>query len=115
MLQRLEDLGALTARELDPQELGSPDWAVPSSAAFLVPVAVALGARSQTFEDAVTLAVRCGGDTDTVAAMAGAIAGARLGATSIPARWRSALEEGPRGRRFVERLAASLTEDIASS
>ncbi len=35
--------------------------------------------------------VRAGGDTDTVAAIAGSLAGARWGATAVPLRWRRAL------------------------
>ena len=33
-------------------------------------------------------AVRCGGDTDTVAAIAGSLLGARWGATAVPSAWR---------------------------
>ncbi len=40
-------------------------------------------------------AVRCGGDTDTVAAIAGSLLGARWGATAIPLSWRRVLH----GRR----------------
>jgi ADP-ribosylglycohydrolase len=36
-------------------------------------------------------AVRAGGDTDTVAAIAGAMVGARWGATAVPLRWRRIL------------------------
>ena len=61
-----------------------------------------------TFEQAVRFAVRLGGDTDTVAAMTGAIAGARQGASSIPGRWLEALEDDGRGRTHVERLATGL-------
>jgi poly(ADP-ribose) glycohydrolase ARH3 len=60
------------------------------------------------FEEAVSFAVRCGGDTDTLGAMAGALAGAAHGASAIPARWLDALEDGDRGRRHVERLAGAL-------
>ena len=52
--------------------------------------------------------MRLGGDTDTVAAMTGAIAGARHGASSIPGSWLEALEEGERGRSYVEQLAVRL-------
>ena len=115
MQRRLEELAAISARDLDPRELGGPNWAVAYSATASVPVAVALGSRAQSFEQAVTLAVRCGGDTDTVAAMAGAIAGARFGASSIPARWYAALEDGEHGRSHVERLAVALAEAVRSS
>lgn len=38
--------------------------------------------------EALELAVRAGGDTDTVAAIAGSLLGARWGATAVPLRWR---------------------------
>ncbi len=39
------------------------------------------------FEEAILRALRIGGDTDTIAAMAGALAGARFGLTGIPQPW----------------------------
>jgi len=56
----------------------------------------------------VSAAIRCGGDTDTTGAMAGAIAGARFGADAIPARWIEALEDGEHGRHHVLGLATDL-------
>ena len=73
-----------------------------------VAAAIYSAAAFSRFEDAVTFAVRCGGDTDTIGAMAGAIAGARNGATAIPAHWRDALEDGEKGRSHVEWLADQL-------
>lgn len=40
-----------------------------------------------SFHDAIVAAINLGGDTDTVAAIAGAIAGARYGLQGIPVRW----------------------------
>jgi poly(ADP-ribose) glycohydrolase ARH3 len=60
------------------------------------------------FEAAVRFAVRLGGDTDTVAAMAGAVAGARGGYRAIPTRWLEALEDGDRGRSHVQTLITPL-------
>jgi poly(ADP-ribose) glycohydrolase ARH3 len=73
-----------------------------------VPAAIYSAAAHEDFEAAVAFAVRCGGDTDTIAAMAGAIAGARDGATAIPARWLDVLEDGAKGRSHVERLTERL-------
>lgn len=73
-----------------------------------VPAALCAATRAESFEAACTYAVRMGGDADTIAAMAGAVAGARFGASSIPARWLDGLEDGPRGRSYVEALAARL-------
>ncbi|MEU1199722.1 ADP-ribosylglycohydrolase family protein [Streptomyces sp. NPDC005813] len=48
--------------------------------------------RSTTsFEDALRAAIDVGGDTDTVAAVTGALAGAHYGWEAIPARWTESL------------------------
>jgi poly(ADP-ribose) glycohydrolase ARH3 len=73
-----------------------------------VPVAIYSAAAHDSVEAATTFAVRCGGDTDTIGAMAGAIAAARAGATAIPSGWLEALEDGPKGRSHVETLAELL-------
>ncbi|UCH51154.1 MAG: ADP-ribosylglycohydrolase family protein [Chloroflexota bacterium] len=54
-----------------------------------------------SFEETVLFAASLGGDTDTIAAMAGAIAGAYLGVDSVPDKWRSKLEN----RAYIEELA----------
>jgi ADP-ribosylglycohydrolase len=50
---------------------------------------------SRHLVDALETAVRVGHDTDTVAAIAGGLLGARWGASAVPDRWRSVLH----GRR----------------
>jgi poly(ADP-ribose) glycohydrolase ARH3 len=103
----LSEVEALLAAAPEPAEvharLGSS-----SDAAESVPAAIYAAVSQGTFEDAVRFAVRVGGDTDTVAAMAGAIAGARFGASAIPQRWLDGLEDGQRGRRYVDALAVEL-------
>jgi ADP-ribosyl-[dinitrogen reductase] hydrolase len=51
--------------------------------------------HTDNYADAVRLCIRAGGDTDTVAAIAGALAGARYGAASIPLEWKAALTGWP--------------------
>jgi ADP-ribosyl-[dinitrogen reductase] hydrolase len=48
--------------------------------------------RAQTFEQAVIDAANLGGDADTNAAVTGALAGARFGASAIPQRWLEPLQ-----------------------
>jgi poly(ADP-ribose) glycohydrolase ARH3 len=107
MSHRLREIDELLATALDPHEAGSRLGTSPD-ARHSVPTALYSALAHETFEQAVTFAVRLGGDTDTVAAMTGAIAGARCGTPSIPAAWLDALEDGDRGRRHVERLASRL-------
>lgn len=69
---------------------------------------------STDFADAVVRAVDLGGDTDTVAAVAGAIAGATYGIQRIPSRWTTYLHgsvEQPDGR--VRRYEAHDLQRIA--
>ncbi len=105
----LEEVEALLAAGPGPGEvhtrLGSS-----ADAAEAVAAALYSALANSSFETAVRFAVRLGGDTDTVAAMAGAVAGARDGAQSIPARWLAALEDGEQGRSHVEALAIPLCE-----
>lgn len=50
--------------------------------------------NTNNFEEAVIAAVNLGGDTDTVGAVAGQLAGAIYGAQAIPKRWRDQLAWG---------------------
>ena len=79
-----------------------------SDARHSVCAAIYAAVAHPAFEQAVSFAVRLGGDADTIAAMTGAIVGARHGDAPIPARWIEALEDGERGRRHVEQLADRL-------
>ncbi len=49
-------------------------------------------------------AVRLGGDTDTVAAIAGGLAGASVGEAGVPADWLAGLWEAPRSSKWLRRL-----------
>lgn len=59
-------------------------------------------------EEALVRAVGLGGDTDTVAAMVGALCGALHGAGRFPRRWYEGLENGPRGRDEIVKVAREL-------
>ncbi len=63
---------------------------------------------TDSFEEALVNAVKLGGDTDTVAAIAGSIAGAYYGVNAIPSRWLSKL----RGRSLVEEAAHRLASTL---
>jgi poly(ADP-ribose) glycohydrolase ARH3 len=63
-----------------------------------------------SYTDTIASAIALGDDTDTVAAMAGAICGARIGTAGLPAMLLDRLEDGPKGRRYIETLARRLAE-----
>ena len=57
-----------------------------------------------SFEDALVASVSAGGDTDTNAAVAGAVLGARYGTSAIPQRWMECIPQ----RERIEGLADGL-------
>jgi len=72
-----------------------------------VPAAICCFLRHPgSFAEAVVEAVSLGGDTDTIAAMAGAIAGASLGVEKIPRGWLAKLEN----KDYLDQLAVRLWE-----
>jgi hypothetical protein len=68
----------------------------------------------EDYRRGVLAVVRCGGDTDTTAALVGGIIGARVGKAGIPAGWLAALWEWPRTVGWMERLAWRLAEVCAA-
>jgi ADP-ribosylglycohydrolase len=74
-------------------------------------VAVALFAwlrHRGDFESAVRSVIQCGGDTDTVAAITGAICGAETGEAGIPRAWIDGIFEWPRSVNYIRRVADAL-------
>jgi poly(ADP-ribose) glycohydrolase ARH3 len=72
-----------------------------------VPAALAASLSNlDSFTETVTFAVALGGDTDTIASMAGALSGAYLGEEAIPPLWREQAE----GARSMARLASILVD-----
>lgn len=63
------------------------------------------GLFAESAEEAIVTAVNRGGDTDTIGAVAGAVAGARFGASPLPDRWLAALDAAEE----LESLADQLT------
>ncbi len=74
-----------------------------------VPVALFAWLRHPgSFHRAVTESVRCGGDTDTVGAIAGSLAGCEVGRTGIPEEWIRGLRDWPRSVHTLEAAAIRL-------
>jgi ADP-ribosyl-[dinitrogen reductase] hydrolase len=66
----------------------------------------------QDFRAAVTAVIRCGGDTDSTAAIVGGILGAGVGKDGIPVDWLDRLFEWPGTVAWMERLAEQLGRTI---
>lgn len=74
-----------------------------------VPTAIASFAQTPaSFAETIANVIFLGGDTDTLAAMAGAVAGAHLGARKLPQRLVGLLESSPKGGAYLIELADKL-------
>lgn len=75
----------------------APDWHPDQATEFNGAVWPCLGSAvwslrtTSSYEEAVRAAIDLGGDTDTVAAVTGALAGAAYGIQGVPGRWAEAL------------------------
>ena len=69
-------------------ELANPGYVVTTLQAGLYH-----GLTAESAEDAIVDVVMLGGDTDTIAAAAGAVAGARFGASKLSDRWFREIDE----------------------
>lgn len=65
--------------------------------------------RESPFEEMLDFVIRAGGDVDTIGAMAGAIWGAKQGASRLPVEWLNQLEQ----RSRIEETALALWRSIA--
>jgi ADP-ribosylglycohydrolase len=75
---------------------------------FTAGIALQVVGEGAGFEDGLRHVVALGGDTDTNAAVAGALLGARHGVSAIPAAWRDRLADGEAIATEAEALAALL-------
>ncbi len=100
--------------EQDPLEFAdSLGWAdgVSGYVNHSVPAALYCWADSPSdFRRCVENAVLMGGDTDSVAAIAGAICGANVGSDNLPIDWLNSLAEWPRSKGWMQRLAEALSD-----
>ena len=78
-----------------------------------VPIALHAWLSHQTdYASAVLSVIRCGGDTDTSAAIVGGIVGAGVGPKGIPDKWLDDLIDWPRSRSWLERLGDALAKAV---
>ncbi len=64
----------------------------------------------EDYQTAILNIIRCGGDTDTTAAIVGGIIGAKVGKQGIPQQWRDNLWEFPRHIQWMEQLGQRLNQ-----
>jgi poly(ADP-ribose) glycohydrolase ARH3 len=97
----------LAARVSEPGDLAALGNRI--EALHSVPTALASFALTpESYEATIANVIFLGGDTDTLAAMAGSLSGAYLGAPRLPGRLVNLLESSPKGRAYLEELAQRL-------
>lgn len=115
--ERLQAVHRSLLEGLTPREYAeSQGWSkgVSGYVNHTVPAALYCWAASPSdYRQCVTNAVLLGGDSDSVAAITGAIAGANLGDRAIPSEWVARLSEWPRNVEWMRRTAEILTENLA--
>lgn len=76
-----------------------------------VPVALYAWLRHPAdFRTALTATLDCGGDTDTVGAIVGALCGANSSPNGIPREWLDNIVEWPRSIEFIQKVAKKLAQ-----
>ncbi|MFT4883938.1 MAG: ADP-ribosyl-[dinitrogen reductase] hydrolase [Natronomonas sp.] len=94
-----EALGSIP-EDIDPSELQTSGYVVTTLQTALYDALSAPSAR-----EAIVTAVNRGGDTDTIGAVAGAVAGARFGASGLPDSWLDTLSVESELRDLASTLA----------
>lgn len=90
------------AETSDPKRFSPNGWVVSALQAAWSAIV-----HSDGFAETLNTAIRIGHDTDTVAAIAGALIGAKWGASAIPATWRRILHGYP-GKRGEDLVHAAI-------
>ncbi len=76
-----------------------------------VPIVIHAWLRNQQdYQAAILEVIRCGGDTDTTAAIVGGIVGSQVGKSGIAAYWLTQLWEFPRNIAWLEQVGYSLNQ-----
>ena len=86
--------------DIDPAELSNSGFVV-----HTLQTALYHALSADSAEAAIVNAVSGGGDTDTIGAVAGAVAGARFGVDALPEHWTSTIDESDEIRRLARQLS----------
>ena len=91
----VEDAPAELTDALEPLAAGETPPSLETSGYVVHSLQTALhdALAAESAADAIVTAVNRGGDADTIGAIAGAVAGARFGASALPERWLAAIDD----------------------
>jgi ADP-ribosylglycohydrolase len=96
-----------------PSDFAKNGWVIHAIQAAYKAVMMTASESPADLAAGIEAAVRCGNDTDTVAAIAGGLLGARWGLSAIPSEWLELIHGWPGFRAGdIESLAEAITEPI---
>lgn len=96
-----------SARLSDPRDLGLMGNGIEATSSVVTAIA-SFAMTPRSYKQTIGNVILLGGDTDTIAAMAGAISGAYLGVDAIPGHLLELLEDRHQGRSYIRQLAQQL-------
>jgi ADP-ribosyl-[dinitrogen reductase] hydrolase len=97
------------AEQKEPWHFDKTGWVIHSVQAAWSAISRTDQSGPSHLEESIRYAVRCGNDTDTVAAIAGSLLGARWGAAAVPDEWETAIFGWPNARAGnLEALAEAI-------
>ena len=96
-----------------PADFSNNGWVIHAIQAAYKAVLMTASENPNDLVRGIEAAVRCGNDTDTVAAIAGGLLGARWGLSAIPSDWLELVHGWPGySRGDIEALAEAITEPV---
>ncbi len=95
------------AKLTDVRDLGRFGNGIEATASVVTAIA-SFGLTPNSYAETIGNVILLGGDTDTMAAMSGAVSGAYLGRQAIPRHLVENLEDGRQGKTYIEKLAEKL-------
>lgn len=96
-----------SARLINPKDLGLMGNGIEATSSVVTAIA-SFALTPESYEQTIGNVILLGGDTDTIAAMAGAVSGAYLGVDAIPIHLLELLEDNYQGKTYIENLALEL-------
>ena len=97
-----------SAKITNPKDLGLMGNGIEATSSVVTAIA-SFAMTPESYEETIGNVILLGGDTDTIAAMAGAVCGAYMGPKTIPEHLLDSLEDHHQGKSYIRELATKLS------
>lgn len=96
-----------SAKIINPKDLGLMGNGIEATSSVVTAIA-SFAMTPESYDETIGNVILLGGDTDTIAAMAGAVCGAYMGPKAIPEHLLDSLEDHHQGKSYIKKLATKL-------